>query len=94
MADGSADLSFVTTKNTTSTTTSSIATLADATYVVLGFHWDGKNKVEAFVNRSLVATHTANLCDDENLAVTLNIQNGAASANTLTVDYIYVAQER
>lgn len=94
LADGSASLSCESTKNTTSTTTSAIATLADATYVVLGFHWDGKAKIEYFVNRSLVATHTANICDDENLAVSINLQNGAAAANTITVDYIYVAQER
>lgn len=94
LTDGSAALSCVTTKNTTSTTSAAITTLADATYVQLGFHWNGVNKVEFFVNRALVATHTANICDDENLAVTFNIQNGTAAANTLAVDYIYVAQER
>lgn len=94
LADGSAALSCVNAKNSTATTTSSIATLADATYVKCGLHWDGKNKVEFFINGSIVATHSTNIPDDENLAVTLNIQNGAAAANTLTVDYIYVAQER
>lgn len=94
LADGSAALKCESVKNTTATTSTSIATVADDTYLVLGFHWNGVNKVEWFVNRSLVATHTANLPDDENLAVTFNLQNGAASANSLTVDYIYVAQER
>lgn len=94
LADGSAALSCVSAKNSTATTTSSIATLADATYVKCGFHWDGSSKVEFFINGALVATHSSNIPDDENLAVTLNIQNGAAAANTLTVDYIYVAQER
>lgn len=94
LADGSAALSAVSTKDSTSTTSSSIATLADATYVKLAFHYDGVNKVEWFVNGAKVATHTANIPDDENLAITLNLQNGAAAANTLTVDYIYIAQER
>lgn len=94
LADESAALSCLNTKDTTSTTTASIATLVADTYVKLGFHWDGKSKIEYFVNRALVATHSTNVPDDENLAVTLNIQNGAAAANVLTVDYIYVAQER
>lgn len=94
LADESAALSCVSTKNSTSTTSSSIATLADATYVKLALHWDGVSKVEWFVNGAKVATHTSNIPDDENLCVTLNIQNGAAAANSLTVDYIYVAQER
>jgi len=94
LADGSAALSCVSTKDSSSTTTSSIVTLADATYVKLALHWDGASKVEWFVNGAKVATHSSNIPNDENLCVTLNIQNGAAAANSLTVDYIYVAQER
>lgn len=94
LADGSAALSCVSTKDSSSTTTSSIVTLADATYVKLALHWDGASKVEWFVDGAKVATHSSNIPNDENLCVTLNIQNGAAAANSLTVDYIYVAQER
>lgn len=94
LADGSAALSAVNTKASTSETTASIHTVVDATYVVLGFHYDGKNKIEYYVDRSLKATHTTNIPDDENLAVSINIQNGAAAANTMHIDYIYVAQER
>lgn len=94
LADGSAALSCLNTKDSTSTTTSSIATIADSTYIVLGFHFDGKSKIEFYVNRSLVATHSTNIPDDENLAVTINLQNGEAVAKTMHIDYIYVAQER
>lgn len=94
LADGSAALSCVNAKDSTATTTSSIATLADDTYVVLGLHWDGKSKIEFYVNRGLVATHTTNVPDDENLAVSINLQNGSAAAKSMSIDYIYVAQER
>jgi len=94
LAAGSAALSCVSTKDSTSTTSSSIATLVADTYVKLAFHYDGVSKVEWFVNGAKVATHSSNLPDNENLAITLNIQNGAAAANALTVDNIYIAQER
>jgi hypothetical protein len=50
--------------------------------------------VKAFVNRALVATHTANIEQTNKLAVSMALQNGEAAAKTMTVDYIYVAQER
>jgi len=94
LADGSAALSAVSTKNSTSTTSSSVATVVDATYLKIAFHYNGAGKVEWFVNGAKVETHSVNIPDDETLCVTLNLQNGAAAANSLTVDYIYVAQER
>lgn len=93
-ADGSTALSCESVKNSTSESTASIATVVDDTYLVVGFHYDGKSKIEFYIDRELVATHSTTIPDDENLAVTLNIQNGAAAAKSLTVDYIYVAQER
>lgn len=94
LTDESASLACFTTKDSTTTTTSAVATLADATYVVLGFHYDGAGKVKFFVNRALVATHTTNIPDDENLALTIHIQNGEAAAKTCTVDYFFVTQKR
>lgn len=94
LADESAALTVENAKDSTATSTASVATIADNTYVVLGFHWDGQSKIEYFVNRALVATHRANIPDDENLAVTINLQNGSAGAKSITIDYIYVAQER
>jgi hypothetical protein len=43
---------------------------------------------------SKVGQLTSNLPDDEALAVSMAILNGNAVANTLTIDYIQVAQER
>jgi len=92
--DGNASILCKSEKNSTETSTDSGVDAADDTYVVLGFYWDGINKMEFSVNRSVVATHTSNNPDDENLCITLHLVNGAAAAKTMTVDYIYVAQER
>lgn len=93
-ADGTAAIHSVTEDNTTETTTASVHTLVAATYVTLGFHWDGVSSVRFFVNRSLAATHTANIEQTNKLALTVNLTNGEAVAKTLTIDYIYCAQER
>lgn len=94
LTSGSAALSAVCRKNDTATTTAAVATLVNDTYVKLGFYWDGADSIKYFVNRALVATHTTNQPDDENLALTIHIQNGEAVAKTCTVDYFLVAQER
>lgn len=91
--DGDPALIAVTEDNTTETTTT-LADMADATWVTLGFYWDGASSVSFYVDRALVATHTSNIEQTNALALTLTLQNGEAVAKTLTVDYVYVAQER
>lgn len=92
--DGSAAILCKSEKDGTESSTASGQSLADNTYVKLGFYWDGINKVKFFVNRALVATHTSNIPDDENLAITLFLQNGEAVAKVMTVDYIWCMAER
>lgn len=92
-ADGSTAVSAINIKDSTSTSTASVHTMTTA-YVTLGFYWDGVNKIKYFVNRALVASHATNVPDDENLALTIHIQNGEAVAKTCTIDYFYVCQER
>lgn len=92
-SDGSTTLQSISEDNTTETVNTA-ATMADDTYVTVGFHWDGASAVKFFVNRALVATHTANIEQTNKLALTLCVQNGEAAAKTLTVDYVYVALER
>jgi len=94
ITDGNASINCISEKNTTETSTDSGSDAADAAYVTLGFYWDGISKVRYYVDRSLKASHTTNVPDDENLAVTMHFQNGEAAAQTLTVDYIYVCAER
>lgn len=81
-------------KNSTETSTDSGVDAADDTYIKLGFLYNGSNSVDYFVNRNLVATHSTNLPDDENLALTIMYRNGSATAQSCYVDYIFVAQER
>jgi hypothetical protein len=94
-ADGAATVNFVVEKNGTATTASSVATLANNTFVSLGFYYDGVSQVQYFVNGvSAGASVTTNLPDDEDMTVSFAIQNGEAVAKTMTVDYVFVAKER
>ena len=94
-ADGAATVDFLVEKNNTATTASAIATMANDTYIRLGFYYDGSSAVQYFVNGTYTGSSvTTNLPDDEDLTVTFAIQNGEAVAKTMTVDYIYVAKER
>jgi hypothetical protein len=94
-ADGAATVNFLVEKNNTATTASAIATMADDTYIRLGFYYDGSSAVQYFVNGTYTGSSvTTNLPDDEDMTVTIAIQNGEAVAKTMTVDYVYVAKER
>ena len=94
-ADGAATVDFRVEKNNTATTASAIATMANDTYIRLGFYYDGSSAVQYFVNGTYTGSSvTTNLPDDEDMTVTIAIQNGEAAAKTMTVDYIYVAKER
>lgn len=93
--DDAATVNFLVEKNNTATTASAIATMANDTFIRLGFYYDGASAVQYFVNGVLTGSSvTTNLVDDEELTISLAIQNGAAAAKTMTVDYIYCAKER
>ena len=93
--DGDAYLDFGVEKNNTATATTAIATLVDNTYIVVGFYYDGVSSIQYSVDGVVKGTvATTNLCDDEELTVTLGIQNGAAAAKVLSVDYVMVCKER
>lgn len=97
-ADGSTDLSVVCRKNasTGSTSASSIATIADDTFITVGFYYDGESKVfysiDGVVKGSLDASSA--YLPDTTCTVSFAIQNGEAVAKTMTVDYVFVADER
>jgi hypothetical protein len=94
-ADGSTSVSLVVEKNGTATTTASVATAANDTFIRLGFYYNGASAIEYFVNGVTLGTSvTTNLVDDEDLTPTFAIQNGEAVAKTMTMDYIFVAKER
>ena len=95
-ADGAATISFIVEKNSTQSTLTLPNSLADDTFMPLGFVYDPKDqKFHVFQNNVLAGTVVStNAPDDEELALSFGIQNGAAAAKTLTVDYIGASKER
>lgn len=93
-ADGSAAVKFTTEKDSTETNTAAVHTLVADTWTRFGFTWDGVDTVKGYVDGVLVATHTTNVCDDEELCVSFAHQNGEAVAKVLSIDYAKVTQVR
>lgn len=96
-ADGSTSLTAVCRKNaTTGSTSLTAATMADDTYIVVGWYYDGKSEVKVFVNDAQVGTldGTSTYLPDTELTVSFGIQNGEAVAKTMSVDYILAAKAR
>ena len=96
--DGDASIDFALELNGSATEASGIATQSDDTFVTLGWYFDGDttNGIKYYVDGTHKGTQTTmtNLCTDEELAVSFALQNGAAAAKTMTMDYIFAAQER
>ncbi len=97
-AAASTAISVVCRKDATtgSTSASSIATLADDTFIELGWYWDGVDTVNYEVNGTVTGSLVAaNLyLPDADCTVSFALQNGEAVAKTMTVDYVMVAKER
>ena len=93
--DGDASILCKTEQSGTETSTDSGIDMVDATYIVLGFSVNSANSVEFFINGALVATHTTNIVDDENLTVAAMSVSGSTSGTRATdLDYIIAAQTR
>ena len=95
-ADGAATVDLSVEKNNTATTASSIATMANDTFITLSWFIDpNTSNVHYSVNNAepLVLVDT-NLPNDEDLTISFGIQNGEAVAKTMTIDYINVMIER
>jgi hypothetical protein len=93
-ADGSTSVSLVVEASSTATTTSSVATVANDTFVRLGFWYDGDAAVYYFVNGALGGKSVTTNLPTADLRVSFGIQNGEAVAKTMTIDYVFVAKER
>lgn len=89
--DGGTGISATTEKNSTETQTDALATFAANTFVTLEWFFNGTS-VYFLINGSLVATHTTNICDDEELTPSIQFLTGEAVAHTLTVDWLRVIQ--
>jgi hypothetical protein len=97
-ADGAATVSFICRKNasTGSTSAAAVATMANDTFIELGFYYDGQSSVAYEVNGSVLGSLDASsaFLPDTTCTVSFALQNGEAVAKTMTVDYVYVAKER
>ena len=96
-ADGSSAVSAVCRKDASTGSTSLAAlTLADDTFVVLGWYYDGKSEVVVFVDDVKIGTldASATYLPDTELTVSFGVQNGEAVAKSMTLDYAFAAVKR
>jgi len=95
-SDGGTTVTFVVEKDSTQSTLDLPNALADDTFMTVGFLFDpNTQKFRVFQNNVLAGTVVStNAPDNEELTVSFGIQNGAAAAKTLTVDYIGASKER
>ena len=93
--DDSAAINIHCVKDSVYTSAASIGTMVDATDITVGFYWDGVSLIHYFVNDIEQGTlSSGTIPDDEYMAISFGCQNGEATANTMTVDYIFAAIER
>jgi hypothetical protein len=95
-SDGAATVLAAAEKNNTAITASA-GTLVSDTFTELAMSYSAATGIiKVYQDRNLVSQiiPAASFCDDEELAITLSLQNGDANARTLTVDYVLVEQNR
>lgn len=79
-------LKLIVVKNSTATTSATIATLVNGEYVDVGFYFNG-TEFEVYSGTNLITKVAAtNIPDDEELTVTFGVQTGAAAARTMKID--------
>jgi len=97
-ADGVATLDVYCQKDATTgqTSASAITTVVDATYMTVGWYYDGKGNLAYYVNDVHLGTldASATYLPDTELTVSFGIQNGEAVAKTMSIDYILAAKQR
>jgi hypothetical protein len=89
--DASTSVAFVTEKDSTETETTGVLTFAADTDYLLEFYFDGTS-VEAFVDGVSVATHTADIPDNELLTPSIHFLTGDAAAETMQIDWVRAIQ--
>jgi hypothetical protein len=89
-----ATVNFVVEGGSTATTTSAVATMANDTWIDVGWQYNGIDKVIYYINNTAVGTAVITNLPTAALTPSFGIQNGEAVAKTMTVDYIFFASER
>ena len=93
-AGGSTSITLQVEKNNTATS-STVATMADDTFVTMGFYYNGVDGIAYFADGVQIGTSAiTNLPDDELLTVSMALKNTTTSARVMTVDYVLAAKAR
>ena len=92
-AAASTTLNLVVEKSSTATTTA-VGTMADDTYVEVGFYYNGTDTIVAYLGGQSVATSVVTNLPAHTLCVSIAVANGTAAANTMSIDYLFAATER
>jgi len=93
--DGDAYINTECNKDGTATQTEEEGTLADDTWIALGFHVVKDAGVEFFIGNKLlyVGNISDNLPDDEEMCVAFGLRNGEGVAKVFSATYFYVMQD-
>lgn len=96
--DGDTQLDFQVQKNATTgqTRVSNIATIVAATFITVGWAYNGVDEVKYFVNDVHTGTLSgaAAYLPDTELTVSFGLLNGEGAAKTMTIDYIFASKQR
>ena len=93
--DASASIYSTTEISGTPTAKDTEVDIGDGVFIKLGFHITGEEKVEFYVNRVLVSTHTTNIPDDVNMTPAfMHISGNATGTHVASIDYIMCVQKR
>lgn len=96
--DGDTNLDFYCQLDTTTGRSSqaAVGTIADDTFITLGWRYDGVDTAYAYIDDVLVAkiSATSTYLPNAALAVTAAYRAGEAGAIAMTIDYLFAAKER
>lgn len=92
-SDGSAAMSLRSSL-ASSATNVAVGSLVAATFVEAAFHYNGIDKISAFINGNPAGSMGITTLPITELAVTFGVQNGDTAARTASFDWIFASRER
>lgn len=96
--DGAATLDVYCQKDTTTgqTSATSIATLANNTFVSVAWYYDGVDSISYYIDdvKKGTLSATSTFLPDTEITLSYSLMNGEAVAKTMTLDYLLAAKER
>lgn len=94
--DGAATIQFRVEKDNTASTLTLTNSLVSDTYMTLGFWYEGNTGVFHVFQDDVEVGQVVNTNapDDEDLTVTMAVQNGEAVAKTMSIDYVMASKLR